>query len=627
MYSVYIYKEEENIFVASLSPCAMTSKPSEKKHDSNFFPLPNKSNRCKYNVSSVTTYLQNQTEDECCPFFVDIPSLPKSQLDHLRQVGLLPPIERVRYNHEEEIIDMTTLLNASDGSISIDTEPKKFKGRADSEDDWDTFRANLSQRDLKEYNSVQRTGGPMLQRAESRVSTIASISSDNSSKRDREIVNDPHQYDICLLRSKHTVYCYNALTKPLPASYFSLDASRPWMIYWNLHSLDLLNALPEPHVLINIVKQLGLCWEEFPINGKKDDEQQMAGGYGGGPGQMAHCATTYAAVLALCIIAGCNDDRKKKDIKSSETSEPTYEDAAKLAQSSLLSIRSKLYRFFHTLRTPANLSSTSDKNANNKSNPVGFSMHLDGESDVRGTYTVIAISYLLHILTPELVQDVPEYIIACQTYEGGFGGEPMGTEAHGGYTFCAVAALNILRKLKDVEDKPNLLGWLARRQMEYEGGFSGRSNKLVDGCYSFWIGGSSALMMMSGYANNYSTDGSIMHEMALERYILLCGQCVDGGLRDKPSKNRDFYHTCYCLSGLSTAQHFVQSDDLKKKGDKATQNSNIYGHPSNILEKIDPSFNIGVKRVENVMSFFTKNGIHIDRNGFSGRHTEMYSLK
>ena len=25
--------------------------------------------------------------------------------------------------------------------------------------------------------------------------------------------------------------------------------------------------------------------------------------------------------------------------------------------------------------------------------------------------------------------------------------------------------------------------------MKYEGGFQGRSNKLVDGCYSFWHGG------------------------------------------------------------------------------------------------------------------------------------------
>lgn len=30
--------------------------------------------------------------------------------------------------------------------------------------------------------------------------------------------------------------------------------------------------------------------------------------------------------------------------------------------------------------------------------------------------------------------------------------------------------------------------WAAQRQMLFEGGFQGRTNKLVDGCYSFWVG-------------------------------------------------------------------------------------------------------------------------------------------
>lgn len=35
--------------------------------------------------------------------------------------------------------------------------------------------------------------------------------------------------------------------------------------------------------------------------------------------------------------------------------------------------------------------------------------------------------------------------------------------------------------------------------------------------------------------------------------------CQDhrGGLLDKPGKSRDFYHTCYTLSGLALAQIFV----------------------------------------------------------------------
>ena len=42
----------------------------------------------------------------------------------------------------------------------------------------------------------------------------------------------------------------------------------------------------------------------------------------------------------------------------------------------------------------------------------------------------------------------------------------------------------------------------------------------------------------------------------LQMYVLLGCQDVDyakamGGLRDKPGKKADFYHTCYSLSGLS----------------------------------------------------------------------------
>lgn len=42
----------------------------------------------------------------------------------------------------------------------------------------------------------------------------------------------------------------------------------------------------------------------------------------------------------------------------------------------------------------------------------------------------------------------------CQTYEGGFGGVP-GVEAHGGYSYCALAALDILQSV-DAVDIPAL---------------------------------------------------------------------------------------------------------------------------------------------------------------------------
>lgn len=91
---------------------------------------------------------------------------------------------------------------------------------------------------------------------------------------------------------------------------------------------------------------------------------------------------------------------------------------------------------------------------------VLFSVHVNGylfgselrfsESDCRSCYCVLSISRLLHMLTPELIYGVKEFILSCQTYEGGFGGRPC-TEAHGGYTFCAVACLSILNALNECD--------------------------------------------------------------------------------------------------------------------------------------------------------------------------------
>ena len=38
-------------------------------------------------------------------------------------------------------------------------------------------------------------------------------------------------------------------------------------------------------------------------------------------------------------------------------------------------------------------------------------------------------------------------------------------------------------------DLSRLLPWAVQRQGWVEGGFNGRTNQLVDGCYSFWQGG------------------------------------------------------------------------------------------------------------------------------------------
>lgn len=218
----------------------------------------------------------------------------------------------------------------------------------------------------------------------------------------------------------------------------------------------------------------------------------------------------------------------------------------------------------------------------------GFRMCIGGEADVRGMYCALTILSLLGLPTELAAEDkerlqadadaiksgakipghgsdpakIPtdlldgcgEYLSRCQTYEGGIAGAPGGLEAHGGYAFCSLAALCTLGAPHEVipkhMDLNRLIRWLSERQYAPEGGFSGRTNKLVDGCYSTWVGGCWALVeaALNGPLRSEEAglgevrvegevkNGSLWSREGLVRYILGCCQSPYGGLRDKPGK-------------------------------------------------------------------------------------------
>jgi protein farnesyltransferase subunit beta len=408
----------------------------------------------------------------------------------------------------------------------------------------------------------------------------------------------PGLLKIQLLREKHVEYLSQIWKQSLRAPFVSLDSSRPWMLYWCLQGCDLLGEIPTQDERCRMVSTLEHCWKSIPISephpvtpeqdalyytnssisSSRSSSELDAGGFGGGPGQMAHAATTYAAILSLCILATMTEGG---------------DESSQCALSLLKRIRIPLYRWMVSLQ---------------QTSSGGYRMHHDGEVDVRASYTILCCAKLLQIVTPYLCQDrVVNFIRDCQTFDGGLGGEPW-NEAHGGYAYCGVSALQLLGKLH-VLDLPALTGWLARRQMSFEGGFSGRSNKLVDGCYSFWQGGAMAITSaMYNRNNNSSIDPWLDQQQQqqtnnattlpfpllfdapmLERYILLCAQDVHGGLRDKPSKSRDFYHSCYNLSGLSIAQHCDTGGE-------------VFGHPEqSLVAKTHPCYNIRVERVQAIL--------------------------
>ncbi|XP_030070952.1 protein farnesyltransferase subunit beta [Microcaecilia unicolor] len=355
---------------------------------------------------------------------------------------------------------------------------------------------------------------------------------------------------LILEKEKHFIYLKRGL-RHLSDTYECLDASRPWLCYWILHSLQLLDEPVPVSVASDVCQFLARC-------------QGPGGGFGGGPGQHPHLAPTYAAVNALCSLG--------------------TEEAFNVIN------REKLLEFLYALKQPDG----------------SFIMHRGGEVDVRSAYCAASVASLTNIITPTLFSGTAEWIVRCQNWEGGIGGVP-GMEAHGGYTFCGLAALVILKKER-LLDLKCLLRWVTSRQMRFEGGFQGRCNKLVDGCYSFWQAGLLPLLHRALYGQGdcvLSPSHWMFHQQALQEYILTCCQSPAGGLLDKPGKARDFYHTCYCLSGLSVAQHYGSGDILHEV---------ILGVPENRLQPTHPVYNIGPDKVIRAVMHFLKKPVPVVKN-------------
>ncbi|KAG8771599.1 hypothetical protein FRC15_003327, partial [Serendipita sp. 397] len=151
-----------------------------------------------------------------------------------------------------------------------------------------------------------------------------------------------------------------------------------------------------------------------------------------------------------------------------------------------------------------------------------FRLHPSSEEyDLRMTYCAFAICALLDDWTPIRLPSALAFIQSCRSYEGGYGQESK-NEAHGGSTYCALAALALvplhaipssfsssssspaaptssLELLLTPFERRQTLRWLLYQQQYeqkesweggevFESGFSGRTNKVPDACYCFWCG-------------------------------------------------------------------------------------------------------------------------------------------
>jgi protein farnesyltransferase subunit beta len=225
----------------------------------------------------------------------------------------------------------------------------------------------------------------------------------------------------------------------------------------------------------------------------------------------------------------------------------------------------------------------------------GFTMSAGGEQDIRGAFCALVVMSLLHIPL-ELPPDAParkhgftsfkdglgEWVSKCQSFDGGMSAAP-GNEAHGAYAFCGLGCLSIIGSPKETLNKylnmTTLIHWLSARQCSPEGGYNGRTNKLVDGCYSHWVGGCWSIV-------EAATTTNIWNRPALTRYILSGCQFKRGGLIDKPGKRADAYHTCYNLAGLSATQHTCTYEaETKTNLSGSNLDAPFYWKPRGLYEK------------------------------------------
>lgn len=400
-----------------------------------------------------------------------------------------------------------------------------------------------------------------------------------------------------LKRNLHVNHLHRALGR-LPKSFRSLDASRVWIVYWSVHGLSCLEAELTPpgmdeDMFVDFIRR---C-------------QHPNGGIAGCPGHLPHLAASYAGVAALITIG---------------------------TESALACVdRKKMERFL--------LSMCRDPSVGG-----GATMHEGGEIDIRGVYAMLAIAHMLGLdKRPFLERGIVDFVQNCQTFDGGIAAEPT-CEAHGGYTYCGLAALALVGKI-DALDLPRLVHWLVHRQDGLSGGFQGRTEKLVDGCYSWWQGASFSIlqehfaeylaqtrvptcyaggldgdasppaqgegaecsvasMFPTEYALDATTSASrpvqaperpsqpgegffLYNPLAQQAWSLIC--CQDGesgGLKDKPGVPPDFYHTCYNLAGIAAAQHVYRTQAL--------------GGDTNLLPRVDPTTCVLQDRLQAALHHF-----------------------
>lgn len=234
------------------------------------------------------------------------------------------------------------------------------------------------------------------------------------------------------------------------------------------------------------------------------------------------------------------------------------------------------------------------------------------ENDMRISYACVSVGYCYNLLDDKALfgDQLIEYFMRAQAYDGGSCSNNFGGESHGAYTFCSLAGLYILLGCSSaaLRDKlgerrvMDLLVYIHTKQTS-QGGFAGRNNKLVDGCYTYWMMGSLYLLVGDGRFEDFM----VIDADALYRYVLRCSYArgePDGerGMRDKPGVPSDAYHNMYTTAGYLIMLRLVSLDK-----DKAQYSPELLAEVEaqrELFTRHDPLFNIPAGSADAMKSHF-----------------------
>lgn len=314
-------------------------------------------------------------------------------------------------------------------------------------------------------------------------------------------------------RKRHIQYFLMNLKK-LPRDYIALDSNRLTLVHFSVQSLELLNFFDnndnaefDKNQIIEWIYHL----QTKSLNGFKGGTSESH--------DLPHLAMTYSALSSLITLG---DDLERIDKK-------------------------KITTYLKRLQRQDGSFSC---------------VEFGSETDMRFLYCAIAISYILNDFSGVNLESAFSYIQSCLSYEGGFSLIPM-QESHGGSTFCAVASLELMGQLErffevNVGSKNNLVQWCLSRQIE---GLQGRTNKLEDTCYSFWIGAS---------LNILDEAHELLDKRTLDDFVFDCQTCLGGfsKLRGSGNSYPDLLHSFYSLCWLSISSSSGNTEEISESSFK-----------------------------------------------------------